>query len=82
VIVPPLTAFKSKKKTDDAFIKKRGRAIHKFMNCLMRSDELKANMFLVTFLSSNDKKLYDTQKSQVKKILEPKRLEDVITIPG
>ncbi len=59
ILLPPISSFKSGKKFDQTFIKKRGRVLEKFLRCLMRSEELKSNYVLVQFLSSHDKKEYE-----------------------
>lgn len=61
ILIPPISQFKVKKEYDPIFLKKRARMLEKFLKQVLRSEELKSDMFLVSFLSMQDKKIYDIQ---------------------
>ena len=48
----------------------------------MKSEELKSDQFLVSFLSLQDRKIYDIQIKSVIKNAEVKRVSDLTTILG
>jgi len=52
------------------------------MRGIMRSEELKSDMFLLSFLSLQDKKIYDIQLKAASKAVEPKKIADLTTLKG
>lgn len=48
----------------------------------MRVDEIKSDFYLVSFLSTNDKKLFSAHLKQMEKTVEVKKVSELITSDG
>lgn len=75
VIIPPLP-IKKKKETEKS-IKKREKYLTRFMQGIMRSEELKSCQFLVEWLTNNDPKEFPKIMKAQEKIKSGRGMEAV-----
>ncbi len=82
IMIPALSSFKSPKKFDQVFIKKRGRTIEKFLKNSLRCDEIKSNYLFVQFLSSLDKREVENVMKTIEKEVGCQSVKELITHSG
>lgn len=75
MIIPPLPI--KKKKESDKSIKRREKYLSRFMQAIMRSEEMKSSEFLVQWLTIEDPKEFAKVMKQSEKIKQYKGLEGV-----
>ena len=80
IIVPPLPV--KKKKESAKSIKRREKYLTRFMQGIMRSEELKSYSFLVEWLTNEDVKEFTKSQKNQEKLKQAKAMADVKSMKG
>ena len=83
ILIPPIPGKKvGNRRFEEDFIEKRMKFLQKFMDELMKNEELKSSEALYAFLSFNDRVQFDRKMKELNNIVPSQYCEDLKTISG
>ena len=83
ILIPPIPGKKvGNRRFEEDFIEKRMKFLQKFMDELMKNEELKSSEALYSFLSFNDRVQFERKIKELNNIVTAQYCEDLKTISG
>ena len=83
ILIPPIPGKKvGNRRFEEDFIEKRMKFLQKFMDELMKNEELKSSEALYSFLSFNDRVQFERKIKELNNIVTSQYCEDLKTISG
>ena len=81
--VPPLPPKKmGSRRFENDFIDKRMYFLNNFINDVVKSELFKASEAVISFLSANDRTVFDYKKKQLNSMPAPQRLDEIYSLNG